>query len=164
MMFRADAWNNSCCRELCNENYKLRCQGRPNEALGTTTRDGNNERDGHHHLSLLGSTRTSRWQPDLWAAGSPTVQEVNTAVNQMDQVTQQNAAMVEETAAATHKLSSEADSLGRLVAQFKLREGSIRAVTHQDRQVSEPTVHRLTARVARAVGAANGVDRAWSEF
>jgi methyl-accepting chemotaxis protein len=33
--------------------------------------------------------------------------EVNTAVNQMDQVTQQNAAMVEEANAATHKLSAK---------------------------------------------------------
>jgi|GEM_PF-6848325 len=47
--------------------------------------------------------------------------EGNTAVNQMDQVTQQKAAMVEETAAATHKLSAEADNLGQLVSQFKIR-------------------------------------------
>ncbi len=35
------------------------------------------------------------------------LQEVNTAVNQMDQVTQQNAAMVEESTAASHTLSRE---------------------------------------------------------
>jgi methyl-accepting chemotaxis protein len=50
------------------------------------------------------------------------LQEVNTAVNQMDQVTQQNAAMVEETSAATHKLSGEADGLLRLVSRFKIEE------------------------------------------
>jgi methyl-accepting chemotaxis protein len=50
------------------------------------------------------------------------LQEVNTAVNQMDQVTQQNAAMVEETSAATHKLSGEADGLLRLVSHFKIEE------------------------------------------
>jgi len=49
--------------------------------------------------------------------------EVSTAVNQMDQVTQQNAAMVEEANAATHKLSAEADSLARLVSQFKVDQG-----------------------------------------
>jgi methyl-accepting chemotaxis protein len=38
----------------------------------------------------------------------------------MDQVTQQNAAMVEESTAASHALAAEADELGRLVEQFKV--------------------------------------------
>ncbi len=46
--------------------------------------------------------------------------EVNTAVNQMDQVTQQNAAMVEETTAASHTLASEAEELSGLVGRFQL--------------------------------------------
>jgi methyl-accepting chemotaxis protein len=41
--------------------------------------------------------------------------EVNVAVGQMDQVTQQNAAMVEETAAASRSLAQETDNLNRLV-------------------------------------------------
>ncbi len=48
------------------------------------------------------------------------LQQVNTAVNQMDQVTQQNAAMVEEATAASHALTSEADTLSRLIARFEL--------------------------------------------
>jgi methyl-accepting chemotaxis protein len=48
------------------------------------------------------------------------LQEVNTAVNRMDQVTQQNAAMVEETAAASLNLRQEADSLMRLVGRFQV--------------------------------------------
>ncbi|WKC23810.1 methyl-accepting chemotaxis protein [Rhizobium sp. SSA_523] len=91
--------------------------------------------------------------------------EVNTAVNQMDQVTQQNAAMVEETAAATHKLSAEADSLGRLVAQFKIRQQSVlRAVDGRDRQSSAPAVHRMTSAVARAMGGAAAERQEWAEF
>ena len=46
--------------------------------------------------------------------------EVNTAVNQMDQVTQQNAAMVEETSAATSKLASEANTLFDLISHFEI--------------------------------------------
>lgn len=46
--------------------------------------------------------------------------EVNVAVNSMDQTTQQNAAMVEETTAASASLSSEASKLRELVAQFTL--------------------------------------------
>ncbi|WP_298163629.1 methyl-accepting chemotaxis protein [Brevundimonas sp.] len=53
--------------------------------------------------------------------------EVNTAVNQMDNATQQNAAMVEETTAASHNLGQEAAELTRLVAGFKLaRESELR--------------------------------------
>ncbi|HEX3888621.1 MAG TPA: hypothetical protein VHW05_14085, partial [Phenylobacterium sp.] len=48
------------------------------------------------------------------------LQQVNTAVNQMDQVTQQNAAMVEEATAASHALTSEADTLARLISRFEL--------------------------------------------
>ncbi|HBF29189.1 methyl-accepting chemotaxis protein [Rhizobium sp.] len=48
------------------------------------------------------------------------LQEINTAVNIMDQVTQQNAAMVEQQTAASHGLAQEAASLTALLAQFKL--------------------------------------------
>ena len=48
--------------------------------------------------------------------------QVNTAVNQMDQVTQKNAAMVEETTAAAHGLAGESEELGRLVARYKIRQ------------------------------------------
>ncbi len=50
--------------------------------------------------------------------------QVNTAVNQMDQVTQQNAAMVEEATAASHNLAGEANELSRLVSQFSLGESA----------------------------------------
>ena len=46
--------------------------------------------------------------------------QVNTAVNQMDQVTQQNAAMVEESTAASHALAQETGELTRLIGAFRL--------------------------------------------
>jgi methyl-accepting chemotaxis protein len=46
--------------------------------------------------------------------------EVNSAVNQMDQVTQQNAAMVEEATAASRMLADEARELARLVGRFRI--------------------------------------------
>jgi methyl-accepting chemotaxis protein len=48
------------------------------------------------------------------------LQEINTAVNTMDQGTQQNAAMVEESTAASHNLATEAAALNELLSQFKL--------------------------------------------
>jgi methyl-accepting chemotaxis protein len=46
--------------------------------------------------------------------------EVNVAVNQMDQTTQQNAAMVEQSTAASASLAQEAQKLRELVRKFKL--------------------------------------------
>jgi methyl-accepting chemotaxis protein len=51
--------------------------------------------------------------------------EVNTAVNQMDQVTQQNAAMVEEANAAGATLATEAGRLRELISQFQLGNVSV---------------------------------------
>jgi len=53
--------------------------------------------------------------------------EVNAAVNQMDQVVQQNAAMVEEATAATHSLKAETAQLVSLVGRFRLGHASPRA-------------------------------------
>ena len=45
--------------------------------------------------------------------------QVNTAVNQMDHITQQNAAMVEEATAAAHALGEETHNLGDLIGTFR---------------------------------------------
>ncbi|MBB2830658.1 UNVERIFIED_ORG: methyl-accepting chemotaxis protein [Rhizobium esperanzae] len=55
--------------------------------------------------------------------------EVNTAINQMDQVTQQNAAMVEEATASTDRLAEEVVSLSRLISRFKVQAGGRPAMT-----------------------------------
>ncbi|WBT05839.1 methyl-accepting chemotaxis protein [Brevundimonas vesicularis] len=46
--------------------------------------------------------------------------EINVAINQMDQFTQQNAAMVEESTAASHALTNEAGELEGLISRFDL--------------------------------------------
>ena len=55
------------------------------------------------------------------------LEEVNVAVIQMDQVTQQNAAMVEESTAASHSLAREADTLSRMMEQFRVDAGAVAA-------------------------------------
>ncbi len=50
--------------------------------------------------------------------------EVNLAVNEMDQVTQQNAAMVEESTAASHALARDALDLSNLVGRFRIGQTS----------------------------------------
>jgi methyl-accepting chemotaxis protein len=46
--------------------------------------------------------------------------EVNSAVNSMDQVVQQNAAMVEQSTAAAHSLKAETQELARLIDRFEV--------------------------------------------
>jgi methyl-accepting chemotaxis protein len=50
--------------------------------------------------------------------------QVNTAVTQLDQMTQQNAALVEQSAAAAESLKDQAMRLAQVVATFRLAGGS----------------------------------------
>jgi methyl-accepting chemotaxis protein len=60
--------------------------------------------------------------------------EVNLAVNHMDQMTQQNAAMVEECTAATQTLKSETAELARLISAFKMGSNLVEnSRVHQER-------------------------------
>jgi len=52
------------------------------------------------------------------------IEQVNQAVSQMDQVTQQNAALVEEAAAAAASLQEQSSRLAGLVATFKLDDSA----------------------------------------
>ncbi|MBB3859765.1 methyl-accepting chemotaxis protein [Novosphingobium hassiacum] len=56
------------------------------------------------------------------ASQAETLATVNDAVADMDRMTQANAAMVEESSAATHSLSLEAERLTELVSTFRTRE------------------------------------------
>jgi methyl-accepting chemotaxis protein len=76
------------------------------------------------------------------------LQQVNTAVSEMDGVTQQNAAMVEEATAAARSLSTEADELARHVARFKIENGTSHAANGNG--ASNQPVHRLQQRAADA--------------
>src|SRR3989338_3229053 len=72
--------------------------------------------------------------------------QVNTAVNQLDQMTQQNAALVEESAAAAESLKDQATRLAQVVSVFRIDGGSTAAFT--------PTVvHPAAARTAPTPGA-----------
>jgi methyl-accepting chemotaxis protein len=48
------------------------------------------------------------------------ISQVNTSVNELDGMTQQNAALVEESAAAAESLRDQAGQLGRVIASFRL--------------------------------------------
>lgn len=58
--------------------------------------------------------------------------EINSAINSMDQTTQHNAAMVEETTAVTTSLSSDAENLQKMVAAFKTAPSDPEAQSTED--------------------------------
>jgi methyl-accepting chemotaxis protein len=51
------------------------------------------------------------------------IKQINTAISEMDTVTQQNAALVEEAAAAAESLQDQAANLAKVVSVFKLDSG-----------------------------------------
>ena len=48
------------------------------------------------------------------------IEQINTSIVQLDQMTQQNSALVEESAAAADSLKEQAGRLGSVVAAFRL--------------------------------------------
>ena len=99
--------------------------------------------------------------------------QVNTAVNQMDQVTQQNAAMVEESTAASHALAKETEELSKLIGRFQLGQtqppsGTSRVV-HKVSAAPRPTAQAQPVRTMRTMDAGQAVrkpepDNNWEEF
>jgi methyl-accepting chemotaxis protein len=59
------------------------------------------------------------------------ISEINVAVGGMDQMTQQNAALVEESSAATHALADQAQHLSQIVASFQLGGEQVGAALRQ---------------------------------
>ena len=93
--------------------------------------------------------------------------QVNTAVNQMDQVTQQNAAMVEEATAAASNLRSEAVELARLVGGFQVGGAAARPeLARTDRHTpARNPVGQQRASLAKAFcGGRAAATGSWEEF
>ncbi|MBC2804090.1 methyl-accepting chemotaxis protein [Rhizobium ruizarguesonis] len=92
------------------------------------------------------------------------LQEINSAINQMDQTTQQNAAMVEETNAACHELLSQGrllqDSAGRFVVGASTASQP-KPVQAARQARPEPRAFAQRHAGSAAVAAAPG---AWEEF
>jgi methyl-accepting chemotaxis protein len=83
--------------------------------------------------------------------------EINTAISQMDQVTQKNAAMVEETNAASHTLATDADNLIQMIQTFKIGEGmNARPTPREATAVSHPKPSPARSLIGKVAGAFSG--------
>ncbi len=84
------------------------------------------------------------------------VQEINNSITSMDEMTQQNSALVEESTAAARDLSNQATELAEQIAFFKLGAGTPKA-----RQPARSTTTKLVVQQPATAGAnADG----WDEF
>lgn len=103
------------------------------------------------------------------------LQQVNTAVSEMDGVTQQNAAMVEQATAAARSLSEEADELSRQVARFTLHDrpaapaqtGNVHELQTRAADAGRQIARHARRRMANGSGNVSAVaiaDDDWSEF
>jgi methyl-accepting chemotaxis protein len=96
--------------------------------------------------------------------------EVNTAVNSMDQTTQQNAAMVEQSTAASATLASEAAKLRDLVSQFRLHSATapVAALRHVAKAMAEPAHPPVAVKPAptrsKIAAAGGAAPDSWEEF
>lgn len=98
--------------------------------------------------------------------------EINIGVTQLDQVTQQNAAMVEESTAASHALHQEATALAELMSQFSTRmetgrgTGIVDFVRPQEvaRVTHAPTPRTAPAPKRSEPKAATGTRGVWQDF
>ena len=63
--------------------------------------------------------------------------EINRTVNQMDQMTQQNAAMAEESNASSNAMSEEAAQLSGLISQFQIGHGAASGRARSDQKRGE---------------------------
>ncbi len=94
--------------------------------------------------------------------------QVNIAISEMDGVTQQNAAMVEESTAAANLLARESEALAGAVAIFTVGEaparGAVRTPAPPVRQITVPT--RTSRPVSRTIGntALAASEDDWSSF
>ena len=102
------------------------------------------------------------------AEQSAGIGQVNDAVNHMDEVTQQNAALVEEAAAAAESLVEQASTLMDTVNRFKLRGGAVasrRPVSAAPAVKSKPVPQKAAASYQPARAAKTGTDDTdWEEF
>ncbi len=105
---------------------------------------------------LEGIARESREQASA-------IEEVSVAVRQMDEMTQHNAALVEETNAAIEQTEAQASELDRIVAVFRTGDGMEKQAAPTRRQAAQTGSARQAAGAYLSSGnAALATD--WSEF
>ncbi|MEK9969204.1 MAG: methyl-accepting chemotaxis protein [Ferrovibrio sp.] len=93
--------------------------------------------------------------------------QINTAVGSMDEMTQRNAALVEETTAAAQTLNNQAVQLAELVGFFKVDGGGMARPAASTAPAAKPAAaapRRPAPAPAKAPAAKPATDQDWQEF
>ena len=80
------------------------------------------------------------------------LQQLNVAVGEMDRMTQQNAAMVEESSAASCSLANEANELAGMVSRFRLRSRPTNGQATDPARPGTPLMHPASQHPVRIAG------------
>ncbi|MGQ3296276.1 MAG: methyl-accepting chemotaxis protein, partial [Shinella sp.] len=91
------------------------------------------------------------------------LREINQSVNSMDQATQQNAAMVEESTAASHAMAREADALHGLIRRFKLA-GNAQPMHRASAPAPVTQLHAVARTMRASRGSTASAAENWEEF
>jgi hypothetical protein len=105
------------------------------------------------------------------------IEEVNRAIAQMDEMTQQNAALVEQAAAAAESMQEQSVNLAQAVAVFKLGASAVQMApvvamskppVEKKVSVSRPVTSRTQVAVAKPLSTpkrpTGGSNDEWEEF
>ena len=145
----------NAAKEIKIADHRIRHTGTDRRQPGRRNRQGARG----HRLGSAGDQPACRMRSsEASREQSAGLQEINTAVNAMDHGTQQNAAMVEESTAASHSLATEAASLTALLGQFRMTgtEGghaSAASSNYAPRASSRPAPRPAAAPVRAVEGA-----------
>ncbi|MDR9802989.1 HAMP domain-containing methyl-accepting chemotaxis protein [Rhizobium hidalgonense] len=96
----------------------------------------------NHHMDSIATSAKEQ---------SVGLSEVNVAVNRMDQTTQQNATMVQQSTAASDSLAQQAQTLRELIAQFRLDDAASNqssALRSTVRTMAQPSAHTAIHAIA----------------
>ena len=137
---------------------------------------GNNlvEQAGRTMEEVVASVRrVARIMADISAASreqSAGIEQIYLAVNQMDEVTQQNAALVEEAAAAAESLEEQAIGLARVVSIFHVADVATGVRPFATPRSGQQAAGKVAAAAERRPGGrkqpqlAASLDDEWEEF
>jgi len=109
---------------------------------------------------VIGSQMVSDIITEIATAGTQQtrgIEQVHQAITHMDEMTQQNAALVEQAAAASEALSQQAQNMQRLVSFFKVEKSLVKpGVTSSKEEVQEQADLKQSSYISD--------DDEWDEF
>lgn len=97
---------------------------------------------------------------------SVTLGEINTGISQLDQVTQHNAAMVEEATAASQTLANDSKEMARQIARFETSDGarSGNVASIPERPAPTPIESKMAVGESAPLPSAHDTPEGWDDF